>query len=97
MNIETFRCPNCGGEIKFLDNRDFVFCSYCGSQIYKDDGSKRIRYDINKCVINENIDYTKMRVSDNELKDKKYNTIMLIGYLVFSIIALIFMNLFVFQ
>ena len=34
----TVKCPNCGGELTVKDeNRDFMFCEYCGTKVRLDD------------------------------------------------------------
>ena len=37
-NLEGMTCPKCGGQIYFDDNgQEYVFCSHCGTQIFKED------------------------------------------------------------
>ncbi|MCP4229404.1 MAG: hypothetical protein GY771_04565 [bacterium] len=31
MEINTIRCPNCGGDVRFGGNEDTIYCDYCGS------------------------------------------------------------------
>ncbi len=33
MALKALKCPNCDANIQVDDNRDYGFCSYCGSQI----------------------------------------------------------------
>ncbi len=34
----TVKCPSCGGELTVKDeNRDFMFCEYCGTKVRLDD------------------------------------------------------------
>lgn len=33
MAVTALRCPSCGAEITLDDDREFGFCSYCGSKI----------------------------------------------------------------
>lgn len=33
MSLKALKCPSCGADISLDDNREFGFCSYCGSRI----------------------------------------------------------------
>ena len=41
MKLTSIRCPSCGGGLRIPPDRDFIFCTYCGSQIHYDDGVAR--------------------------------------------------------
>ena len=89
MKFEACRCPNCGGEIKFLDDKDFVFCTYCGNQVYKNDGTQKIRYDVRQHNINKNIDHTKINEQKTSVQQMRLAVIVEIMFLIaFVILAL---------
>ena len=33
MGFIALKCPQCGADLNVEDNRDFMFCSYCGSKV----------------------------------------------------------------
>ena len=33
IELSVMKCPECGAEISFVENRDVFFCSYCGAKI----------------------------------------------------------------
>ena len=33
MSLVVVKCPQCGAELNTVDDRDFMFCSYCGSKV----------------------------------------------------------------
>ena len=41
VKLTSIRCPSCGGGLRIPPDRDFIFCTYCGSQIHYDDGVAR--------------------------------------------------------
>lgn len=41
ITLTSMLCPSCGGQVVFEKNQDAVFCSHCGSQIYKSDRNNR--------------------------------------------------------
>lgn len=41
----TVKCPSCGGELTVKDeNRDFMFCEYCGTKVRLDDYRETHRF-----------------------------------------------------
>ena len=36
MGFVTLNCPNCGANIEIDENREFGFCTYCGTKIVQD-------------------------------------------------------------
>lgn len=41
----TVKCPSCGAELTVKDdNRDFMFCEYCGSKVRLDDYQETHRF-----------------------------------------------------
>ena len=52
----AIRCPNCGAELYIKENRDFMFCEYCGTRV--DLSDYRVIYQI--------IDEARIKESDNK-------------------------------
>lgn len=53
MKLKKIECPYCGGIVETeLKERNTVFCTYCGQQIYVDNDKKELNKNIN---INKNI------------------------------------------
>lgn len=41
----TVKCPSCGAELTVKDdNRDFMFCEFCGTKVRLDDYQETYRY-----------------------------------------------------
>ena len=41
----TVKCPSCGAELTVKDdNRDFMFCEFCGTKVRLDDYQETHRY-----------------------------------------------------
>ena len=60
MNLIPLTCPNCGANLKIEEDRDFCFCSYCGSKILLDDNTITIQ--------NRIIDEAKIRRVEQDRK-----------------------------
>ena len=87
MKLQKISCPNCDGILDMrIDNQtEFIFCPYCGQQIYVD-GNKR-EFTFNKNIkINKNITYTNRNIDDAEVikakTDAKEKKVALILYVV---------------
>ena len=48
IKIVPLKCPQCGASIELNTNRETCFCSYCGTQVFFDDGSRTIYYNEKK-------------------------------------------------
>lgn len=44
MELKAVTCPSCGGSVHIPDNEKDCFCTFCGSRIAVDDGSKTVTY-----------------------------------------------------
>ena len=42
--MQKCKCPSCGAELMFRDDREFAFCEYCGSKLLLDDYRETHRY-----------------------------------------------------
>lgn len=78
MELKGMNCPKCGSPLNFSEDREFCYCSHCGTQVYKEDVNfdKRIEY--------------KMHIDDNKTKIKSQTIQMVatIGLLLFTAIIL---------
>lgn len=88
IKIVPLKCPQCGASIELNISRKTSFCSYCGTQVFFDDGSRTIYYNEKK-EVTQNINHTKRIVDDAEIikaktdaKEKKNGWIALIVCLV---------------
>ena len=44
MGLEPITCPKCGGTIHIPSHEKTCYCTYCGAQLFFDDGSRTITY-----------------------------------------------------
>jgi len=44
MKFVAAKCPECGGALQIPEDRDKVFCTYCGCQIIVDEGPNSFTY-----------------------------------------------------
>ena len=58
MSLEGMVCPKCGGQIQFEEDQDYVFCSHCGTQIFKDSDNKK--------------SFTYREINETRLKELEY-------------------------
>lgn len=50
MQLRKFTCPNCGGTLDInLDDKEYIFCPYCGDKFFIENGRKE--YTINQNII----------------------------------------------
>lgn len=53
MQLRKLKCPNCGGTLDInLDDKEYIFCPYCGEKFFVEDGKKEY-------TINQNINIKK--------------------------------------
>ena len=68
MKMYQLNCPACGATVEIEQDRKSMFCSYCGSKIYMDDGVKRVEITKN---INYHQTYTdEAKIREHERKEK---------------------------
>jgi uncharacterized Zn finger protein (UPF0148 family) len=91
MNLESATCPKCGAPIIFEEGRDDVFCSHCGTQVFKDDGNKTITYrTIDEARIKEA--EVKERMQKEENRQSNINFLLfLLGMIPLFLVGLYFM------
>ncbi len=63
------RCPACNAQLNVDKGRQFIYCQYCGQQIFLDDEVRRTESTINKNVTIRKIDEAKLR--EAELKEQE--------------------------
>ena len=47
----ALRCPRCGADINVADDREFIFCEYCGSKILLDNDHEYTIHTIDEAKI----------------------------------------------
>lgn len=94
LKATTMKCPSCGGDLTVdSSGRDFIFCNYCGKQIYLDNGKRTVEINhnirIDKKVhrqITDDAAIVKAKMSDRE--NKRIWILLLIALLIpFGMIA----------
>lgn len=62
----TVKCPSCGGELTVKDNnRDFMFCEYCGTKVRLDDYQETHRF-VDEARIQESKDAKELELKKME-------------------------------
>lgn len=107
MKLHKLSCPNCNGKLNMnIDDKEFIFCPYCGQQFLVDDGKKE--YNVNKNIhikkdinINKNVTHTHRTYNEADvirektaLTKEKMSWIFLIGIWVFLFLVIGGVNLF---
>ena len=68
MKAQQLTCPDCGAHLTVAQPRSFIFCEYCGAQIYIDDEVKRTEHTIN---INHKVTIDKKQVIEDRAEIEK--------------------------
>ena len=107
MKLHKLSCPNCNGILDLkVDDKEYIFCPYCGEKFFVEDGKKE--YTINQNInvkkdinINKNITHTNRNIDDAEiikqktkLTKEKMSWVFLIGIWVFLFLIIGGVNLF---
>lgn len=67
----TVKCPSCGGELTVKDeNREFMFCEYCGTKVRLDDYQETHRF-VDEARIQESKDAKELELKKMELEENK--------------------------
>ena len=101
MKLKKIRCPNCDGVLDIkLDNKEYIFCPYCGDKFFIDDEKKEytinqnihIKKDIN---INKHTSHTNRYIDDADViraktkdREQKYSWIGWVSYFLVCFILL---------
>ena len=51
MELKVLKCPACGANIEYTENREFCFCSYCGCKIILENENQEIIIDKKVSII----------------------------------------------
>ena len=91
MELIALQCKNCGGEITIEDDKKIVYCPYCGTQNYIDDGTRTVKI-VDEAKLEEvrlrQEEFLKRKASEEELngiRDKKIKQRRI--WLVFMVLA----------
>lgn len=91
----TVKCPSCRAELVIKDeNRDFMFCEYCGTKVRLDDYQETHRF-VDEARIQESKDAKEIRMKEMEQekwKAKDENRSFVIGLLAMAVL-IIFLDL----
>ena len=60
MKIVQFTCPNCNANLRAENDRQMIYCEYCGKKIILDDGIQHTKHTRNVII---NKQYTKINES----------------------------------
>lgn len=91
----TVKCPSCGAELTVKDdNRDFMFCEYCGTKVRLDDYQETHRF-VDEARIQESKDTKELELKKMEFEEKKRNQGLKvgIGLLIFSFGTIFIMSI----
>ena len=67
----TVKCPSCGADLTVKeDNRDFMFCEYCGTKVRLDDYQETHRF-VDEARIQESKDAKELELKKMEFEEKK--------------------------
>lgn len=62
----TVKCPGCGADLTVTDdNRDFMFCEFCGTKVRLDDYQETHRF-VDEARIQESKDAKELRIKEME-------------------------------
>lgn len=75
----TVKCPSCGAELTVKDdNRDFMFCEFCGTKVRLDDYQETHRYvneaEVQRVKAEKELELKKMEMEERKQQnDRKYS------------------------
>ncbi len=92
----TVKCPSCGAELTVKDdNRDFMFCEFCGTKVRLDDYQETHRYvneaEVQRVKAEKELELKRMETEEQKRKDdiKEENKGLIIGAVGFVIFMII--------
>jgi acetyl-CoA carboxylase beta subunit len=87
----TVKCPSCGAELSVRDNnRDFMFCEFCGTKVRLDDYQETHRF-VDEARIRESENNKELELKRMEFEEKKDKQALLVsGILLIGGIGMIF-------
>ena len=95
----TVKCPGCGADLTVRDdNRDFMFCEFCGTKVRLDDYQETHRF-VDEARIQESKDAKELELKKMEFEERKRkdNTkeenkgliVGAIGFVIFMVICIL--------
>lgn len=70
----TVKCPGCGADLTVKDeNRDFMFCEYCGTKVRLDDYQETHRYVDEARIKEAELEMKKLEVEEKRRRDENKN------------------------
>lgn len=68
----TVKCPGCGADLTVKDdNRDFMFCEYCGTKVRLDDYQETHRYVDEARIKEAELEMKKLEVEEKKRQDER--------------------------
>ena len=67
MKITAIVCPQCGGRLNAPEGTTRCYCSFCGTELHLDDGSRTITY-----IVRDEAGIKRAEVDDNKDKRKSF-------------------------
>lgn len=91
----TVKCPGCGADLTVKDeNRDFMFCEYCGTKVRLDDYQETHRYVDEARIKEAELEMKKLEVEEKRRQEEREDApktirMCIIGFVVIMIICLL--------
>lgn len=72
----TVKCPSCGAELTVKDdNRDFMFCEFCGTKVRLDDYQETHRYvneaEVQRVKAEKELELKRMEMEERKIKQSR--------------------------
>lgn len=72
----TVKCPSCGAELTVKDdNRDFMFCEFCGTKVRLDDYRETHRYvneaEVQRVKAEKELELKRMEMEERKIRQSR--------------------------
>lgn len=90
----TVKCPSCGAELTVKDdNRDFMFCEFCGTKVRLDDYQETHRYvneaEVQRVKAEKELELKRMEMEEKKRKESNAESNkIIIGSMIFFFICI---------